>query len=383
MKIKDVENKVGISIANIRYYEKEGLIHPERNETNNYRNYSQKDIEQLERIKVLRILGISIADIRELNEGSASLNDVLARRLELIKEEEKNLDAVRRVCETMRQQDIPYDAVDEQILNEEETSWSERLSVILKEDITKEILTPKQFHNTLALLLAWGYLLNTVISFIFGNQLLSYGNGACDPEKLSGPIGITEGAFPFAFAFNTIFIIPLILSIVCYVAIYFTSDIKAAVIIFHISALCLTPVCVVIYLFAETMIARPANMALSAINGTYLGIFWLLITAYVLILFVLSRMWNGFFSKARYCLMTALAYTAVMTILTGVICKLWGAPLISFLILTAYISLNWYHAYQSSEGGSRYYAVTEGCRIINLFGVVANMKGKTYRAYYR
>ena len=31
MKIKDVEKQVGISKANIRFYEEEGLIHPARN----------------------------------------------------------------------------------------------------------------------------------------------------------------------------------------------------------------------------------------------------------------------------------------------------------------------------------------------------------------
>ena len=36
MKIQDVEKQVGISKANIRFYEEEGLIHPARNQENNY-----------------------------------------------------------------------------------------------------------------------------------------------------------------------------------------------------------------------------------------------------------------------------------------------------------------------------------------------------------
>lgn len=91
MKIKDVELKVGITKANIRYYEKEGLISPERNGENNYREYSEKDVEQLERIKVLRILGIPISDIRELNEGSTTLDSVMAQRLNALQEEKKEL----------------------------------------------------------------------------------------------------------------------------------------------------------------------------------------------------------------------------------------------------------------------------------------------------
>ena len=45
MKIKDVEKQVGISKANIRFYEEEGLIHPARNQENNYREYSEADVE--------------------------------------------------------------------------------------------------------------------------------------------------------------------------------------------------------------------------------------------------------------------------------------------------------------------------------------------------
>lgn len=61
MKIKEVENIIGITKANIRYYEKEGLLEPVRNEENNYREYSAEDVECLKRIKTLRLLGISIS----------------------------------------------------------------------------------------------------------------------------------------------------------------------------------------------------------------------------------------------------------------------------------------------------------------------------------
>lgn len=87
MTIKDVEKLVGITKANIRYYENEGLISPKRNDTNNYRDYSEQDVEQLERIKVLRVLGVPISDIRELKDGKATLDNVMANRLKLLEEE--------------------------------------------------------------------------------------------------------------------------------------------------------------------------------------------------------------------------------------------------------------------------------------------------------
>lgn len=136
MTMKDLENKVGISQANIRYYEMEGLLFPKRTDKNNCSEYTQKDAKLLERIKVLRILGIPVSDIRILNTGKITLNEVIKHRLELLDQEERNLEAVRKVCENIRQRSIPYDAVDEDILKDSGISWNEQFSKILKEDIT-------------------------------------------------------------------------------------------------------------------------------------------------------------------------------------------------------------------------------------------------------
>ena len=48
MKIRQAEQLTGISGSNIRFYEKEGLIKPERGE-NNYREYSEEDVELLKK----------------------------------------------------------------------------------------------------------------------------------------------------------------------------------------------------------------------------------------------------------------------------------------------------------------------------------------------
>ncbi len=63
MKIKEIAKLVDISAANIRYYEKEGLLSPNRNEENNYREYSEEDLIRLKDIKKLRLLGINISTI--------------------------------------------------------------------------------------------------------------------------------------------------------------------------------------------------------------------------------------------------------------------------------------------------------------------------------
>lgn len=70
MKIHEVEEQLGISKANIRFYEKQGLLCPERKE-NKYREYSQTDVQRLKAIVVLRKLGIPVQNIGKI------LNDEL------------------------------------------------------------------------------------------------------------------------------------------------------------------------------------------------------------------------------------------------------------------------------------------------------------------
>ena len=47
----DLEQQAGMTRANIRYYEQEGLLSPVRRE-NGYRDYSQEDLDTLLRIKL-------------------------------------------------------------------------------------------------------------------------------------------------------------------------------------------------------------------------------------------------------------------------------------------------------------------------------------------
>ena len=51
MHIKDIETRTGLSRANIRYYEQEGLVHPVR-ARNGYRDYSQEDLDTLLRVRL-------------------------------------------------------------------------------------------------------------------------------------------------------------------------------------------------------------------------------------------------------------------------------------------------------------------------------------------
>lgn len=68
MNINEVEVVTGLTRANIRYYEKEGLIEVERLD-NKYRNYSSENIRELRKIVLLRRLGFSVDAIRKMKNS--------------------------------------------------------------------------------------------------------------------------------------------------------------------------------------------------------------------------------------------------------------------------------------------------------------------------
>ena len=93
MKIQQVEELVGISKKNIRFYEAEGLLSPGRAE-NGYRAYGQADVERLQRIKLLRKLDVPIEDIRALLKGEGSLETCLVRQLRSYDRQRESLAAM-------------------------------------------------------------------------------------------------------------------------------------------------------------------------------------------------------------------------------------------------------------------------------------------------
>ncbi len=101
MTIKDVEERTGLSRSNIRFYEKEKLIEPSRNENNGYRDYSENDVENIKKIAYLRTLGISIEDIRSIIAQKVTLQETLEKQNEVLKSQIIDLHKAKLMCEKM------------------------------------------------------------------------------------------------------------------------------------------------------------------------------------------------------------------------------------------------------------------------------------------
>ena len=127
MKIKQVEELVGITSKNIRFYENQGLLTPERAE-NGYREYHEQNIETLKKIKLLRKLGISVEEIRSVLNNSRSLEDCLEKHLAVLEKERENLSNMQRLSDAILQK---RDSIDTLNTNE----WLDEMEKLEKEGV--------------------------------------------------------------------------------------------------------------------------------------------------------------------------------------------------------------------------------------------------------
>lgn len=95
--IKELAEKTGTIPNTIRFYEKKGLLKPERTESN-YRIYSAEDVTRLEMILLYRKMGFSIEDIKELLEKNSSPVDRFVTQYTLLN---KHIHSMVRIRETL------------------------------------------------------------------------------------------------------------------------------------------------------------------------------------------------------------------------------------------------------------------------------------------
>jgi len=96
--IGEFSERIGLSIDTLRYYEKLGLIYPERDESNK-RVYSEKDIEWLKFIIRLKEINMPIKQIQYYSKLRYDGDDTIKERLELLEEQMDRLNIEKRKIE--------------------------------------------------------------------------------------------------------------------------------------------------------------------------------------------------------------------------------------------------------------------------------------------
>ena len=201
MTIKEVEERTSLSRSNVRFYEKEKLIEPSRNERNGYRDYSENDVENIKKIAYLRTLGISIEDIRSIISEKVTLQEILERQNEVLKSQMIDLNKARLICEKMLDEEsISYEKLQvEQYVTELQDYWND-YQVVFKLD-------------SVSFLYLWGSMLTwtmiTVLCLMIG--VLSYSQL---PTEI--PVQWSNGVATSLVNKNWIFIYPVICIVIRY-----------------------------------------------------------------------------------------------------------------------------------------------------------------------
>ena len=201
MTIKEVEEQTSLSRSNIRFYEKEKLIEPSRNESNGYRDYSENDVENIKKIAYLRTLGISIEDIRSIISEKVTLQEIIEKQNEVLKNQITDLNKAKLMCEKMlEEKSISYEKLQvEQYVTELQDYWKDNQTVFKLDSVS--------------FLYIWGSMLTwtiiTALCLIIG--VLSYSKL---PTEI--PVQWSNGVATSLVNKNWIFIYPVICIIIRY-----------------------------------------------------------------------------------------------------------------------------------------------------------------------
>ena len=104
--IKEAEEQTGISRANIRYYEKMGLLQPKRNEKNGYREYRPEDIKRILQIKILWKLDVPIEEIKDTFDRPEMLGKVIQKQKERLEKRRAELTDAIDFCEEIKEENL-------------------------------------------------------------------------------------------------------------------------------------------------------------------------------------------------------------------------------------------------------------------------------------
>lgn len=104
MKISEIEIRTGMERTNIRFYEREGLINPLRQE-NGYREFTEDDLETLLRIKLLRSIHVPLSEIKALMDGEISLMEILDHQIDVLENEKGDIGFAQNLCLVMKEEE--------------------------------------------------------------------------------------------------------------------------------------------------------------------------------------------------------------------------------------------------------------------------------------
>ena len=117
MKIGEAAKETGLSISNIRFYEKKGLLEPARDQESKYRNYTEEDILRLKKIIIFRKMDFSVEQIAAMLKGKTDAKVVLKNQEQELFNKIREMEGALELCRILEKEESPLDIEPEQYLD--------------------------------------------------------------------------------------------------------------------------------------------------------------------------------------------------------------------------------------------------------------------------
>ncbi len=102
--IKELSDLSGVSLKALRYYERLGLLTPERNPDNTYRVYHQSEVDRLQAILFYKETGMKLSDIAQvIGRGDGARTAALQQQLLTLRREANRIDKLIQTLEKTMQ----------------------------------------------------------------------------------------------------------------------------------------------------------------------------------------------------------------------------------------------------------------------------------------
>lgn len=316
----------------------------------------------MEEIKKFRLLGIAVADIQKLYTGEIEVDEVMKRRLQELEDERRNLELVKNVCKNAVENHININNLDELQIDENNEAWQKRLAVIMVEDTVQEVITQKQFNFHVALMLAWGFGLCAMISFFSQSKMLDMGNKFLDYSK-------TQDNLSYATGFPWIQVVSAVALVIMTIVVVWSSRMMAQLVAFHVTVVAQSLFLLIFFATKDFW---------GVVTAQSLGIIWIELAVFALVLYGLFCLRNNFFSNVRYPLIAWGLYVGVSAV---ILLKLndFSPVAIVPIVVSAFIgicvTLQWAHCNTDNRSYNRFYAASCSARMVNFIGFIFAGRG--------
>lgn len=111
MRISEVAEKTGLSISNIRFYEKKGLVGPDRDKDSKYRNYTEEDLALIKQILLFRKMDFSIETISNILNNKLTIEAAIQKQIAELEEKRDSIQSSIDLCQKIAG-DSQYSSLD-------------------------------------------------------------------------------------------------------------------------------------------------------------------------------------------------------------------------------------------------------------------------------